>query len=84
MGKNFVPDPSGKIHLALQYEWDVVPVTQEYHLMDGAALLSALGGSLGLFLGLSLYHIADSLLNAFCSMAVKITSLSKNRRGEIN
>ena len=46
-----------KTSLWAQYNLPLVTVEEEYRLFDTVAIISATGGSLGLFLGLSCYNV---------------------------
>ncbi len=49
--------------LWIYYASDLVKEAQEYALMDWSDLLSALGGTLGLFLGLSIYTMGRGAMD---------------------
>ena len=60
-GKNYV-EFENKTTLWIWHESSKVKIEEEYVLMGGNAIISATGGSLGLFLGLSCYGVAWRLL----------------------
>ena len=60
-GKNYV-EIENKTTLWIWHESSKVKIEEEYVLMGGNAIISATGGSLGLFLGLSCYGVALNIL----------------------
>ncbi len=77
MRRDFYPsssvDSSGQSWLLLKSPSSVVSVAEEDLLYDVCAIVSAVGGSLGLFLGISCYGIiekwADKLWSVVASKA---------------
>ena len=60
-GKNYV-EFENKTTLWIWHEGPKIKKEEEYVLMGGNAIISATGGSLGLFLGLSCYGVAWKIL----------------------
>ena len=60
-GKNYM-EFDNKTTLTVRYASPKVKIEKEYNLMGVNAIISATGGSLGLFLGLSCYGVAWTIL----------------------
>ena len=60
-GKNYV-EIENKTTLWVMYASPKIKKEEEYRLMGGNAIISATGGSLGLFLGISCYGVAWKML----------------------
>ncbi len=60
-----VPAGSGVAAVFLFYRSNVYSVMEEYLLYDANAVIAALGGSLGLFLGFSFLQVGRAAINYF-------------------
>ena len=58
-----VPDGSGVSGIFVYYRSGFYSAYEEYLLYDTNAIVAALGGSMGLFLGFSCLHAVNSMLN---------------------
>ena len=61
LGENYVVFEN-QTHLSVRYASPKVKIEKEFTLMGVNAIISATGGSLGLFLGLSCYGVAWNIL----------------------
>ena len=82
-GMNYV-EFENKTTLWVSYASPKIKVEEEYVLMGGNAIISATGGSLGLFLGLSCYGVAWKILEKVETIfnSVLHTWRKKKARGE--
>ena len=64
MGRNVVPyeETTNTSILYAKYNTPKIKIEEEYKLMGANAIISATGGSLGLFLGLSCYGVVWKLM----------------------
>ena len=65
MGRNVVMDKEthNSTTLFIKYSTQKIKIEEEYILMGANAIISATGGSLGLFLGLSCYGVVWKLVD---------------------
>ncbi len=60
------PPPKDSVRLYLFYLSTRTALYREYLLFDGSAIVSAVGGSLGLFLGFSCWQAAAAAVGTVC------------------
>ena len=73
IGENYRANKNRTL-LAVRYASPKVKIEEEYTLMGVNAIISATGGSLGLFLGLSCYGVAWKILEYLESVGKYIMS----------
>ena len=74
-GDNYKADQN-KTTLSVRYASPQVKIEEEYQLMGVNAIISATGGSLGLFLGLSCYGVAWKVLGTLESAFKSIVEVA--------
>ena len=80
-GKNWM-EIENKTTLWVFYATPKIKIEEEYTLMGANAIISATGGSLGLFLGLSCYGIAWNILEKVEAAYDFIASLRRKKKEE--
>ena len=80
-GQNYV-EFENKTTLWIWYASPKVKMEEEYVLMGGNALISATGGSLGLFLGLSFYGVAWTILEILETASRFVLSSWRKKRAK--
>ena len=80
-GANYV-EVENKTTLFVFYASPKVKIEEEYVLMGGNAIISATGGSLGLFLGLSCYGVAWTIVEKLESAYNFVLSSWRKRRAK--
>ena len=73
LSKSLPQDMSKFAILMMYYKSNHYSLLEEYLVFDSAAILVALGGSLGLFLGFSFFQCATAIVNNIISFTKKLT-----------
>ena len=81
-GKNYV-EFENKTTLWIWHEGPKIKMEEEYVLMGGNAIISATGGSLGLFLGLSCYGVAWKMLEKLETAYNFFLALWRKKRAKV-
>ena len=82
-GKNYV-EFENKTTLWIWYASPKIKIEEEYALMGVNAIISATGGSLGLFLGLSCYGVAWKILEKVETAYNSIVALWRKKKANAN
>ena len=80
-GKNYV-EFENKTSLWVYHASPKIKIEQEYTVMGVNAIISATGGSLGLFLGLSCYGVAWKILEKIETVFIWLLCAQRKKKGK--